>query len=767
MLYQATAEEEQHPGTLEIFKQTMSNEYVASQEVLKFAEENPPDQMYKKKKFIDWAAFRTIHGKTISNTERNKTKPMWRGQFLLWAKNIMALDDEEATEWWNELEQDPKIAKDHNGYKGRKQLYIPNFITKLTDRTSFITHQQEQGNKPIQKPNEEKIEMLRAHVKRQRQDINNEFLQVSRASSAAAEDGDGSGGQRPHKRQKIDLDRELPKFSRAMDKDLSGLKKSFSAVVAKVDSVFEAIKKVDLKLFLTDTAFFGLLRSLELRLHFMYRWNGTVPTPQSVHEELKKLYDAAVASGSGGDIKVDTALLEKGLLEFGEHAAKSDEDIVKACKDRLPLKEPHLVGSEASLLENIQKALSLQTVDDFEKFEVEWTAACSNASSLANSLRKVAGDVCDHIKTKAREAERAEVRRQNAEKQEALKKVRDDAKNAAAEIRKKSCGLGPQMPAVLSADFSMVPAVPEIKNIADVQKLQRDDWSKPWVLKKTDEVQLCLGDSQLQKSFTTFALQCKKAKEQQGGRHQYNLAAGQVKDTVDAVMAKIMPKSDAILDMSNLIENGDKFTQSTWLYAYATDMSFVGLPPNGCAQVRVQATGSVECVIVDLKSFIAGTTEDNKLALTALHKELGKATELQPFLDKNIGVWKHTLTTGEALYLPTGVAVIEKCPPNQAFIYGMRKSFLCKPDASNYEAVLNLFTEDGRNIDRMTKIHEALKSFSADKTGAEPAAAAPATAAVAKPPAGSGDPGSVSPLEKAAADFRGAAAAASLSPAKS
>ena len=50
MLYQATKEEEQHPGTLEIFKTTMANDYNASMEVAQFAEENPPDKMYAKKK---------------------------------------------------------------------------------------------------------------------------------------------------------------------------------------------------------------------------------------------------------------------------------------------------------------------------------------------------------------------------------------------------------------------------------------------------------------------------------------------------------------------------------------------------------------------------------------------------------------------------------------------------------------------------------------------------------------------------------------------
>ena len=538
------------------------------------------------------------------------------------------------------------------------------------------------------------------------------------------EDGPGGGSSTiqppPNKKQKkIDLDRELPKFSRTLDKDLANLNKLFEAAQSKVDSVFKDIDEVELKLVMSDVAFLGLVRSFELRLHFLHRWNGAEPTSQSVHEVLKKPYDAAIASGSGSDIKMEKKnVFDQGLQEFIEHAGRSAEGIIEACKDRLPVKEPPNFDDSEHLVAARHSVLSLQTVDDLEKFKSDWTATTANVSSLATSLRKVASDVCEHMKTRAREAQRAELRRQNAEKQEALKKVREEASKAAAEIRKKSIAVGPQLP-VLSADFSMVPAVPAISKLSDVQSMPSEDWSKPWMLKKTDEVQLCLGDGQLQKSFTTFALQCKKAKEQQGGRHQYNLAAGSVKDTVDAVLAKIMPKADAILGMAKLVENGDKFTQSTWLYAYATDMVFVGLPPNGCAQVRVQATGTVECIIIDLKSFVAAMSTDAKLTLTALHKELGQANDVQPFLDKNINMWRHTLSVGEVLYLPTGVGVIEKCPPDQSFIYGMRKSFLCKTGASAYAAVLKLFAEDGRNVDKMRKIHEALSSFGGGGAPAE------------------------------------------------
>ena len=130
------------------------------------------------------------------------------------------------------------------------------------------------------------------------------------------EDGPGGGSSTiqppPNKKQKkIDLERELPKFSRTLDKDLANLNKLFEAAQSKVDSVFKDIDEVELKLVMSDVAFLGLVRSFELRLHFLHRWNGAEPTSQSVHEVLKKPYDAAIASGSGSDIKMEKTSLTR------------------------------------------------------------------------------------------------------------------------------------------------------------------------------------------------------------------------------------------------------------------------------------------------------------------------------------------------------------------------------------------------------------------------------------------------------------------------
>ena len=198
-----------------------------------------------------------------------------------------------------------------------------------------------------------------------------------------------------------------------------------------------------------------------------------------------------------------------------------------------------------------------------------------------------------------------------------MKKIRDEAKTAANQIRAKQQVPEASIPAILRADCSVVPDAPQVQFAA----LQSVDWDTPWILPKCDAVQLGLGDGQLQKSMTTFAMQCKKSQEL-GARQEHCFQDSAVKVKVDKLLGDFLPKD--VLDISKVCEGGDKFMQSTWLCAFAADMNFVGLPPNGAAQLRVHAAGTMECLVIDLLTRAAfAKTEDGKaMTLTQLQKQL-------------------------------------------------------------------------------------------------------------------------------------------------
>ena len=475
-------------------------------------------------------------------------------------------------------------------------------------------------------------------------------------------------------------------------------------------SAMETLEKMDLNLALGDVSLLGLLRTFDLRLHFLARWEGVATTPVSVHGMLKQRWLQCQAGSI--HVKVEEALLEKGITEFNEFRASSDESILAACKSRLPLKEPLNYADLQDIEQAPGRVMAATEAAEFEEAKTAWISLSGNVMSMATSVGKVASDVIDHVNTKAREAKREAARRSTAEKQAALRKVRDDAKAAAAKIREKIEKPAESMPAVLLADYS---PVPEVAVLANLEAVKTADWNKPWVLPKCDDVQLCLGESPVQKSMTTFAAQCTKITDQ-AGRHQYCYQEGAVKDRVDKLLQDFMPPSEKLFDMTNVVEGGDKFMQCTWLYAFSASMQFVGLPPNGAAQVRVHATGKVESLIIDLKSFVKCHMDANngaELNLTMLNSQLSECqTEgISKYLASGVQMWRHTLQTGETLYLPTGVAIVEKCSPSQSFIYGMRKSFLVRSSEcyEAYKTVLDLFKAEKRNTEKMEAIAKALQ----------------------------------------------------------
>lgn len=172
MAYQAKkAEEGGVSGAKEAFNKAMSDDFSAKQEIDKFCELNPPDQRYSRKAFLDWADFRKSYGQRTDVIDRSKCKPMWEGEFMLWAQNEKALSKSEAESWWKEYFNDPRVERDHDGYKGRLQLWIPAGHSRLTDKSTYIDSATSQGCKPLKDPKPEDVQMLQAHVKRQRQSV--------------------------------------------------------------------------------------------------------------------------------------------------------------------------------------------------------------------------------------------------------------------------------------------------------------------------------------------------------------------------------------------------------------------------------------------------------------------------------------------------------------------------------------------------------------------------------------------------------------------
>ncbi|CAK9082469.1 Uncharacterized protein SCF082_LOCUS39189 [Durusdinium trenchii] len=287
MLYQAKkADKDKNGADKEMeraFCEAMKDDITAKNEVLAFCEMNPPDQRYARKQCIDWAAFKQKHGRRTEIIDRSKCTPMWEGEFLKWAENVKALPEAEAKAWWKEPLNNPRIERDNDGYKGRLQLWVPKSVARLTDKSKFTESAAEQGSKPIKDPKAEDVNMLK-HIG--------------------------------------------PKLMKNMERDLKALVKQFHAASEKKEVAMSKLEKLNPSFLTDDLALLWLLRSLDLRVHFLDRCIN------DDQETTGKSFDFALEVAAGAK-----EALENGKQDFNKGKSLTATQLIAEFQTRLPFKE--------------------------------------------------------------------------------------------------------------------------------------------------------------------------------------------------------------------------------------------------------------------------------------------------------------------------------------------------------------------------------------------------------------------------------------------
>ena len=719
MAYQARkAEESGEVGAVQAFQAVMGDDVTAKSEICKFCELNPPDSRYARKSFIDWTCFTKMYGHRTEIIDRSKCKPMWEGEFLLWAQNEKALTKAEAESWWQEYLNDPRVERDNDGYKGRLQLWVPCGVSKLTDKSKYTDSVAQQGCKTLKNPKAEDIEMLQTHVKRQRQSVVDPFFTNSQSHTASHSQGSartqptttseanaGEENSDLNKRRKtIDVDREAPKLMKSMQKELSTLKKDATSAASKAKAALTSLEKADAPLLYNDLALAGLVRSLDLRLHFLARW-----TDEKAHTEESQSNAIQVKRrllGMPSDQnQVAERLLSDAETDFQKHCKQTANELLEENRTRLPCKASDRFMSEPQMSQRIEATAGLRSAEDFVATKAEWQTLVSCAGSLFTSTLKVAQDVSEHVATKQREEKRQEIRRKAAEKAEALKVIRQQAKDAADEIRAKPKAAASKEP-VFSVDLGPLDldSVPKRRAFTDNTR-----WDNPWVFKEWPKGQSLLQDVGLGKSLDTFAAQYKKLGDT-GGRHQYSLQTGGVKSLVDCALQEAMPASPLDLEKYQ-IEGASKFMGASWLYGFSPGMAFAGLLPNGASQIRLHVKGKVSLLLFDAKD-LASKMLDGAESFTKVHNYVTTMTEgsFAECKGKNVRMWVHELGEQELLYIPAGFFTVELVDAHASQVYGIRKSFfpVHASTLANYEAVKKQFQGDGRNSGLMESVCKAL-----------------------------------------------------------
>ena len=719
MAYQALkAEEDGEEGAVEAFQNAMAKDSTASVEVTKFAKINPPDARYARKQFIDWAAFRQTHGQRSSKIDRSKCAPFTEGEFKRWAMNVKALTKEEANEWWQEHLDNPLIDRDNAGFRGRQQLWIPKSKARIDQNERYVDNAAEQGCKPIKTPKEKDLAMMQDHVKRQGLSISDAFL--TQASDTSPHKRAGSSALFPApspKRQavQVDIPRETPKFYAQMDKDFKAICKAMDLCTTKVEKAIIAYKNYDAKKVLHDFAMIAILRNMQFRCHLVQRWKSSQTEP--THDFFGPL-KMAIDASPDGITKAIVDLVQNEGSDRTRFQGLGMAQFLTDNKDRLPFTgEPLHFKSQTEMEAFKNRTDEIRSSEEFLELQKNWKQICEACTTVAASTSTIACDLVTHMKTRDAEQKRQVARKEQEKQQTQLREVRDNARRAAEEIKKKNKPTAPKLN-ILSADLVGLPTVKVMQG-----DIEPSDWSEPFCCQKNEKMQLCMGDQALQKAFTSWATQYKKPTEQNdgSGRHQYPLQTKYGKDAPEELFKQLgIPN---VLDIS-VVPGGPTFMNSVWLFGYDTDMETVGFYPNNAAQIKIHVLGEVTCVIFDVASVVDYLTklEPSRGQLTYLDftKIIGDldAETLKTWSAAQVRFSTHCAKAGDLLYIPAGWCGMEKTSPGHGLNYGIRKSFfrVSEQDFKSFSACKAIMEYSQRNVARMSSIQNLMQEKLASVT---------------------------------------------------
>ena len=80
--------------------------------------------------------------------------------FYKHAENVLGLDEKEASELWEEYQQDRSVERDNNGFRGAERLWIPAHELKSKDREHYSDSRAVEGSDNIRAPPMEDRRML-------------------------------------------------------------------------------------------------------------------------------------------------------------------------------------------------------------------------------------------------------------------------------------------------------------------------------------------------------------------------------------------------------------------------------------------------------------------------------------------------------------------------------------------------------------------------------------------------------------------------------
>ena len=108
----------------------LGDETAMAKELSLFAQENPPDAKYVRKKLMADVGFKRRNLRREVKATIQKRKPMTKTMFKLKCKNKMGMTDTQSEAWFRLFYDDPAVERDRSGPLGEEVLWIPQLQQK-------------------------------------------------------------------------------------------------------------------------------------------------------------------------------------------------------------------------------------------------------------------------------------------------------------------------------------------------------------------------------------------------------------------------------------------------------------------------------------------------------------------------------------------------------------------------------------------------------------------------------------------------------------
>lgn len=268
-----------------------------------YALKNPPDKKYAKKQLFDVLGYFKQRFATTSTAEKDDEKPMTREAFNCHCKNVLGLTGPETDSWWQELEDDPTVQRDHRGFRNRFQLWIPLGESRERKREKGVTDAVTEESQKMKKYKEHDVQVLCDHVLRQKTSMADSFLtselpeESRRLLKRKAEPDIDTDGPAPEQRQRkrsktFNGDKDGPRYHNTMEGDLEKLIGKIKGVDLQFEKARDELCKIPEHVKQSDLALQGYIRKLQWRYQLFLKWQGM--------DSVAKLHNCHLPEGSSG-----------------------------------------------------------------------------------------------------------------------------------------------------------------------------------------------------------------------------------------------------------------------------------------------------------------------------------------------------------------------------------------------------------------------------------------------------------------------------------